>query len=278
MASETNNRPTIDQVREYWDSHPLLSYELRDVGSKSFFENFDRCKRHDVERFSFGFWEFPVFAGKSVLDVGCGPGWITVMYAKGGADVTAVDLTPAAVALTSTHLEQLGLSAIVREANAEELPFPDNSFDLVVSSGVLHHTPNYRRAISECLRVLRPGGKAKLTFYRKGVLHHPLIWPLTRTIMRLAGVKHPGANLASTSTDVDDFIRQYDGESNPVGIGMPNRQWVKLLEEIGFKVIDWENHYFPVRFLPFAGRVPKSLHRLLDSWFGSMIYCRLTKP
>ena len=269
---------TVEQVRKYWDSHPLFSYELDRVGSPAFFDRLDAIKRQDVERFSFAYWDFGAYRGRQVLDVGCGPGWITVMYAQGGAEVTAVDLTPAAVGLTKSFLAYRNHSATVQEANAEALPFKDASFDLVVSSGVLHHTPEYRRAIGECYRVLRPGGEAKITLYRKGLLHHPLVWPLTAHLMRLIGVRHPGADLAQTAADVDDFIRQYDGEGNPFGLGMTNNQWAMVLRDVGFCVVGWENHFFPKRFLNFAGLIPAFAHQVLERWFGTMVYFRLKKP
>src|SRR5688572_26842937 len=201
---------TVDQVRRYWNEHPLFSYEIVRPGSPEYFAQLDRIKKEDVELFAQRYWEFANYRGRSVLDVGCGPGWLTVQYAKAGARVTAIDLTPRAVELTKTFLEQQALTATVQEANAEELPFPDNTFDLVVSSGVLHHTPDTPRAIRECWRVLRPGGRAKLTFYYRGLLHSRLVFPFTRLAMRTAGVKHPGADLARDATDVDTFIRQYD--------------------------------------------------------------------
>src|SRR5947209_7590916 len=103
--------PTIHDVRSYWDSHPLFSYEVTDVGSPLFFQSIDAIKRTDVERFALDYWEFDRFPGRKVLDIGCGPGWLTVQYAHGGADVTAVALTDRAVALARTHWATSGLSA-----------------------------------------------------------------------------------------------------------------------------------------------------------------------
>ena len=203
--------PTIHDVRSYWNSHPLFSYEVTDVGSPLFFQSIDAIKRNDVERFALGYWEFDRFPGRKVLDIGCGPGWLTVQYARGGADVTAVDLTDRAVALANAHLAHCGLSANVQQANAERLPFDDNAFDVVVSSGVLHHTPDTQGAFREAYRVLKPGGVAKITLYRLGPLHSPMVFPLTRAAMRWLSVKHPGADLSRTAGNVEDFVRQYDG-------------------------------------------------------------------
>jgi SAM-dependent methyltransferase len=147
----------------------------------------------------------------------------------------------------------------------------------VASSGVLHHTPDTPRAIRECWRVLRPGGTAKLTFYYKGVLHSRLVFPLTRMAMRVAGVQHPGADLAKDANDVDAFIRQYDGAANPVGVGYTIGEWTRLLRQAGFDVLGYERHFFPRRFIPFGRLVPRPVHRLLDATLGTMVYFRLIK-
>src|SRR5690349_19832807 len=103
--------PSVSDVKSYWQSHPLYSYELSEAGSNQFFEELDAIKRNDVEKFALSFWEFDRFKGLSVLDVGCGPGWFAVQYAQGGADVIAVDLTPAAVALATKYLRFRNLHA-----------------------------------------------------------------------------------------------------------------------------------------------------------------------
>jgi ubiquinone/menaquinone biosynthesis C-methylase UbiE len=277
MTVTTKNSPTITDVRGYWEAHPLFSYEIEAPGSEAFFDQFDHIKRTDVERFALDYWEFDRFRGRKVLDVGCGPGWLTVQYAANGAAVTAVDLTAQAVDLTRKHLEVRGVTADVREENAETLPFADSSFDLVASSGVLHHTVSPLRAFAECYRVLKPGGVAKITLYRLGVLHSPLVFPFTRGVMLLLAMRHPGADLGRESQDVDDFVRQYDGKDNPIGVAKTDREWAKDLAGVGFHVIGWEDHFFPKRFLPLGKLFPTALHRLLDHSFGTMVYFRLKK-
>ena len=179
--------------------------------------------------------------------------------------------------LARRFLAHRTLTATVREGNAEALPFEDNTFDLVASSGVLHHTPDTPRAIRECFRVLKPGSTGKLTFYYKGLLHSPVVFPLTRLAMRVAGVQHPGADMAREAQDVDTFIRQYDGADNPVGVGYTIGEWTRLLRDAGFDVQGHERHFFPRRFIPFSALVPRPLHHLLDVTLGTMVYFRLVK-
>ncbi len=270
--------PNIEDVRQYWNRHPLLSHELDSPGSTTFFEALDKAKREDSDRFAIPYWEFEKWRGRRVLDIGCGPGWVAVQYARGGAVVDAVDLTPRAVEIAIANARLAGVEPRIQVGNAEALPFERDCFDLVVSSGVLHHTPDTMQAFRESFRVLKPGGSAKITLYRKGILHHPWMFPLTRLAMRLTGLRHPGADLASASDSVDDFIRQYDGAANPVGIGRTDAGWAQMLRQVGYNVTRAEVHYFPKRFLPFARLVPVFLHRWLDRKAGTMVYFTLSKP
>lgn len=253
---------TQEEVRNYWEKHPLLSYEIENIGSEEYFNKYDKAKKEDTERFAFNYWEFDKFSGKKILDVGCGPGWITVNYAKDGAKVYSVDITKKAVELTKKHLNYKCLNAEVIQASAENIPFSDNFFDFVVSSGVLHHTPDTIKAIKECYRVLKPGGKSKITLYYKGLLHHKIVFPVMKIFMRITGIKHPGADMAKTAQTIEDFIRQYDGAGNPVGIGHTNSEWKHIFDSIGFKVVDWQLHYIPIRLIPFKKFVPKAIHYL----------------
>lgn len=270
--------PTIDQVRAYWNANPLLSYEVAEVGSPAFFDYLDAAKRNDIERFAMPYWDFSGYGGKRVLDIGCGPGWVTVQYAAGGAVMNSIDLTERAAELARAHLAYRGLPGTVEVGNAEQLHFPDNTFDLAVASGVLHHTPDTMRTFHEAFRVVRPGGRAKITLYRKGILHSGAVFGLTRLAMRLVGMKHPGADLSRTASDVDDFIRQYDGADNPIGIGKADWEWQQMLEQAGFVVRHQEVHFFPRRFIPAGDRLPVALHRALDAAVGTMIYFDLVKP
>jgi ubiquinone/menaquinone biosynthesis C-methylase UbiE len=106
-------------------------------------------------------------AGLSALDVGCGQGIDLCEYALKGANVTGIDLTPRHCELARRHLDELGLEGSIMVGDAEDLPFANETFDRVSSNGVLHHTPDMARALSEIHRVLRRGGRATIIVYNR---------------------------------------------------------------------------------------------------------------
>jgi 2-polyprenyl-3-methyl-5-hydroxy-6-metoxy-1,4-benzoquinol methylase len=106
-------------------------------------------------------------AGKRVLEIGCGMGFHTETMVRAGAQVTAIDLTDRAVEMTRRRLALRGLEADVRVADAEHMPFPDQSFDFVWSWGVIHHSARTGRIARHIARVLAPDGEARVMVYNR---------------------------------------------------------------------------------------------------------------
>ena len=156
---------TKEAVRAYWDARPCgegLTHASR--GSHEYFAEIE-AEKDRLEPYLPAFAGFAASAGLDVLEVGCGVGTDTARFARAGAHVTAVDLTETAVELTRARLADEGLDGVVCQADAEALPFPKESFDLVYSWGVLHHTADTARAIRETRRMLRPNGEARIMLY-----------------------------------------------------------------------------------------------------------------
>ena len=126
----------------------------------------------------------------SLLEAGCGTGRFTFELARAGHQVTAVDYS--AAMLESCRARQPseagGSQVTFREASIFELPFDDDSFDAVISIHVLMHLPDYERALTELLRVLRPGGRLVFDIRNSHSLNR-LAYPLRRLGQRLRGRK-----------------------------------------------------------------------------------------
>ena len=159
--------PTTADVRDYWNEHIHdLEISREAPGSRAFFADLDQYhfeKLHHLLRLV----DFDGYRGKRVLDVGCGAGTDLVRFAKGGALVSGVDISPSAVALARQNFSQQSLEADLREADGEHLPYADGTFDLVFAHGVVQYTPNSRALVEECRRVLKPGGDAIFQVYNR---------------------------------------------------------------------------------------------------------------
>ena len=167
MATGTAPGDVKDTVRSFWDADPCGA-KLAEApeGSPEFFAQV-AATRDELEPFIPAYAEFSQAKGDSVLEVGCGLGSDLIRFARAGARVTGVDLTPKSVELVKRRLSLEGLEGDIRVADAERLPFPDASFDRVYSWGVLHHTPDTGRAVREAIRVLRPGGRICVMLYAR---------------------------------------------------------------------------------------------------------------
>lgn len=123
--------------------------------------------RYRLEPEILRFADFPSGHGRDVLEIGIGMGADLIRWARAGARVTGLDLTERAVHLTRQRLRAAGLTAQIDVGDAEALPFPDASFDIVWSWGVLHHTPSSEQALREAARVVRPGGRFAVMLYHR---------------------------------------------------------------------------------------------------------------
>src|ERR1044072_4053619 len=163
----SSNKELKERVREFWQQHPCgTKFTDVETGSPEFFERIEQ-HRYEKEWHIPGAANFAATRGLKVLEIGCGVGTDGAQFARAGADYTGVDLTEAAIELARKRFELSGLPGKFQVADAENLDFADESFDLVYSHGVLHHTPDTARAVREIHRVLRPGGKAVVMLYHR---------------------------------------------------------------------------------------------------------------
>ena len=108
----------------------------------------------------------PIHKGGAVLDIGCGGGFDTffgaIMVGPEGKAV-GIDMIPGMLARARENLRNTPLTNVTfQEASAENLPFPDESFDVVISNGVFNLVPDKARAVAEVFRVLKPGGRVMI--------------------------------------------------------------------------------------------------------------------
>ena len=155
-----------EDVREFWNDDPCGTRYLE---GKEDFEAHARA-RYALEPHIFDFAQFEKARGLRVLEIGVGMGADYLEWLKAGARAVGVDLSSASLERARRRCELAGYQPDLRTADAEQLPFSDNHFDVVYSYGVMHHSPDTAQCIREARRVLKPDGRARIMLY-----HHPSI-------------------------------------------------------------------------------------------------------
>ena len=160
--------------KDYWESHlPQRSYSEKLTFSKKYFDEME-VKRYDrILKYIPKVMNFQGYRNKKVLEIGCGMGTEILQFARNGAYVTAIDLTENAIKITKERFKLYGYKGgHFQVGDAENMTFKDDTFDLVYSIGVLHHTPNTEKAIREAYRVCKPNGNVLIMLYGKGWKHY----------------------------------------------------------------------------------------------------------
>jgi 2-polyprenyl-3-methyl-5-hydroxy-6-metoxy-1,4-benzoquinol methylase len=155
-------------VGAYWDAHVddwKIATHL--AGTPEFFRELEHYRFEKLNYLDRRI-DYAGYPGQRVLDVGCGLGNDTSRFARGGSEVTGIDISSQAVRLARQNFAQRGLQGRFLQMDGEDMSFDDESFDLVYCHTVLHFTPDPLRMVREIHRVLRPDGVAiMMTVNRK---------------------------------------------------------------------------------------------------------------
>lgn len=155
------------QVRAYWNARIHdVDMTTQEVGTLRFFDDLD-AYRFDKLRYLPRVVDFGGYAGRPIVEVGCGIGTDLLRFARGGAQVTGVDVSETAIGLARRNLALHGAPGRLLVGDGSHLPVADASVDLVYAHGVLQYAAEPRRIVEEAQRVLRPGGKAIFMVYNR---------------------------------------------------------------------------------------------------------------
>jgi ubiquinone/menaquinone biosynthesis C-methylase UbiE len=161
-----------NEVREFWDADPCGTRYLE---SPVDFDSHART-RYALEPYIPEFAQFAAARGLKVLEIGVGMGADYLEWLKAGAQASGVDLSSTSLDRARRRCELAGFDPDLRIADAEHLPFPDNSFDVVYSYGVMHHSPDTAQCLREACRMLKPGGHARIMVYHHPSLTGAMLW------------------------------------------------------------------------------------------------------
>ena len=158
---------TIDDVRTYWDDRPCnVKHSKKEVGTKEYFDEVER-KRYTAEPHIPSFAGFSNTKGKKVLEVGCGMATEGINYARAGANYTGTDLSTESLDLAEKRFKVYNEKGNFYLGNSEELSsfVPVETYDLIYSFGVIHHSPHPEKIISEIKKYMNKDSTLKIMLY-----------------------------------------------------------------------------------------------------------------
>lgn len=268
-----------NSTKKVWGASPAGSAYGKQYqpGSKDFFEAvLEKRFSYELDWLD-GIVDFKRFNGKKVLEVGCGAGYDAYQFCKHGADYTGIDIVPENPVLTQKHLEFYGFKATAIEMDAEKLTLDDNTFDYVFSFGVLHHTPNIRKALQHIYNVLKVGGECQIIVYNKHSIFYWLTLVLSVWILR-------GKFLKMSLKDMRSKIEYTQSDALPLVNVYSKRQICKLMKEAGFSIIKTDIRKLLAEDLPsiplirkMYKYIPKRFLDVLGKKFGWYVSVRAVK-
>lgn len=172
-----NNQDLKKQVHDYWNVASCgTEFIKKEKFTRDYFQAIEAF-RYAIEPEIFSFAQFTRYRGKKVLEVGIGAGTDFIQWLRSGASAYGIDLTQEALDNVQQRCLQEHLSAQeLTVGDAEHIAYPDATFDLAYSWGVIHHSPDTQKALTELVRVTKPGGTIKYMIYNRHSLFACYMW------------------------------------------------------------------------------------------------------
>ncbi len=258
-------RMTKHEATKHWNTTPCGSTDVSNNLNKETLEFFKAIRKSRYEHSNPWIKEkipFQEGKGKKVLEVGFGMGTDLLTWSFEGAEVYGIDITQEHHRLAQLNFHLHHKNANLQIADAANIPFPADTFDIVYSNGVLHHTPDTVRCISECYRVLKPGGKLIFSMYRTYSAFH-LIGTLLFEGIRGGHLKKLGyRGLLSRVESGADGIH-----IKPLVKTYTKRQLKHMLAD--FSKVEFKVAHFKREHLNKLGSfLPRRLEKYLEPWLG----------
>ena len=198
---------TIEEVKKFWNDRPCnVRHSSKDIGTPEYFNEVSN-KKFFVEPHILHFTDFTSWDGKKVLEIGCGLATAGIEFAKSGADYTGVELSEESLYLAEKRFGVFDQAGVFYSGNAEELSsfVPVQTYDLIYSFGVIHHSPHPEKIFSEIKKYMNENSVLKIMLYAKDS------W---KNYMIEAGLDQPeaqyGCPIANTYTK-QDVVELLDG-------------------------------------------------------------------
>lgn len=258
---------TVRDVQLYWDRRPCnIRHSPKAVGTKEYFDEVE-ARKYFVEPHIPAFADFFRWQGKDVLEIGCGIGTDSINFARHGAHLDVLELSPESLAIARQRFGVYALKARFFQGNAEELDdiLPQGKkYDLVYSFGVIHHTPSPARVVAAAARRLKDDGELRLMLYSR------YSWKVLSIYLR-RGWREPW--------NLSRLVARYSEAQTgcPITYIYSFKQVRELLQ--GFEIVSLsKDHIFPYRIRDYVEYryvkawyfrwMPDSWHRWLERRLG----------
>ena len=233
--------PTINDVQEFWDARPCnIRHSQKPLGSRAYFDEVEQ-KKFTAEPHIPAFCEFDRWEGRRVLEIGSGIGTMAINFARKGAQYTGVELSQASLDLTQQRFDVYGYTGKFYQGDAEYLTdfLPVESYDLVFTWGVIHHSPDPKRILEQAQHYMKPGTVLKVMVYAADS------W---KNYMIEAGYDQPEAQYGC-----------------PIAYTYTQQQLVDMIGPGFHDVVVQQDHIFPFQIEPY-----KQGQYMKQPWFEHM--------
>jgi len=250
-----SEQKTLEDVRRFWDTRPCnIRHSSLQIGTPEYFDEVEH-RKYFVEKHIPNFAEFAKWKDKRVLEIGFGIGTDAVNFARHGALYTGVELSIESLKIAQKRFEIFSLNGNLLQGDAENLQslLPIQEFDLVYSFGVLHHTPDIKRALIEIKKFMSETTELKIMVYSSNSWKQSMI---------NAGLDQPEAQFGC-----------------PVANSYSKQEITEILNECGLVISSIEqDHIFPYeieaykkyeyRKLPWFENMPIKIFNVIEKNFG----------
>jgi ubiquinone/menaquinone biosynthesis C-methylase UbiE/uncharacterized protein YbaR (Trm112 family) len=201
-------------------------------------------------------------ANKTFLNIGCGGGYEGLLFSGYGARYIGIDFSHNAAKFTRTFIQKAGFEGTTFQAEAEALPFQENSIEYIYSSGVLHHTPNTEDSLKEVYRVLKPGGTAMIGLYATYSIM--FLWYRLHAILRGNVTKNSIEGWMHANTEGD---WQTEDRKNYWTKTYTKAQFTKMMQDAGFGDVKMVQSPLQLKIVPIIGKI---IMALFPVWVGDL--------
>jgi SAM-dependent methyltransferase len=239
------------RIQQHWNNDPCGRRSGRwsadaPVGTLEYFKKIDDYRYGYYASWLPRVMGFNDAKERRLLEIGVGQGTDLAMFAQHGAICTGIDLCTEHLKLSQERFRLYNLDGRFVLGDAESLPFDDNTFDIVYSYGVIHHTPNIEAAAREIYRVVKPGGEARIMVYAK--YSEANLYVLLKGLMRLDFLRYGYAATVSHWCEGTAW-------DNPVPVGrFSKREVQRIFSQAGFIFIRVSKHLLTSGNIPVVGK------------------------